>query len=291
MRRVSVFLCGVVAVLWAASPGVHAQPLRFEVVGVVEPDEPRATLDLGEQLVLALGRPWAEVAPELVAPDSGAVEGPSGRLLWRVPDYAVDGFRADVRGGTLAGVTLDFSADGPDFADYAERLRRRAGAAGRGGFYDADALGFPFDLAVWPDDNRLDFRAVPGRTVPAGTPLPVQLRSAAGPGPDASAVVEAPEEPPTIVGGLGALYARLDYPPDALAEGVGGTVTVQMVVGVDGTARGVVVLRSPDPRLGAAAAAAVGRTWFAPGRNGGVPVRSRFAVAVRFVPPASGGDG
>ena len=285
----------VLVVLTFAAAGATAQPATM--LEVIESDEPRASLDLGERLVLALGRPWADVAAGLVAPDSGSVEGGAGRLVWTVPDYAVDAFQAEVRAGIVAGAVLDFSDEGPDFFDYAGRLHQQHGGPGRDGFYDADALDLPFDLAVRPDDRRLDFRAVAGRTVPADTPLPIQFRAApsepdADPAPpprDTSRVYDVADELPEIVGGLGALMNRVVYPADALAEGVGGTVVVRFVINTDGAASEVAAVRSPDERLSQAAIAAVRQTRFWPGHTDGLPVRMWFAVPVRFA--ASAGDG
>lgn len=256
---------------------------------IIPSDEPTASLDLGQALILGLGRPWAEVGEALVAADSGAVEDGAGSLRWRVPAYAVDVFGADVQAARVRLVVLDFSDDGPDFSDYADRLRQRHGGPGPDGFYASDALGLPFDLAVLADRHRLEFRAVPGRTVPADTPLPIQFRAVGVDelSPRDSVRVHQPvydfaEDAPEIVGGLAALYRSIAYPADALDEGVGGTVIVQLVVNADGTPTDAVAVRSPDERLGAAAVAAVRRTRFRPGRQDGVPVRARMTLPVRF---------
>ncbi len=153
--------------------GAAAQAQDMQMLEVIPSDEPSASLDLGKSLILGLGQPWADVGAPLVAPDSGAVEDGSGRLRWRVPTYAVDVFGADVEASRVHLVVLDFSEDGPDFSDYAGRLRQRYGAPGADGFYSAGVLGHPFDLAVLADDRRLEFRAVPGQAVPADTPLPI----------------------------------------------------------------------------------------------------------------------
>lgn len=251
---------------------------------VVEPDAPVAGLDLGERLVRALGRPWAQL--DVVAPDSGAVAGGAGRLAWRVPDYAVDRFEAVVEGGRVARVVLDFSETGPDFSGYAGRLRDRHGAPERGGFYGADALGTPFDLAVRPAERAVVFRAVSGRTVTAETVLPVQFRAApsddpAPPPADTTVYAEA-DTPPEVVGGVAVLSQRAEYPADARADGASGVAVVQFVVEPDGSASEVVVLRAPDPRLGEAAAASVRAARYWPAHIDGHPVRYRFTVPVRF---------
>ena len=267
--------------------GATAQAQEMQVLEVIPSDEPSASLDLGRALILGLGQPWAEVGEPLVAPDSGAVEDGAGRLRWRVPTHAVDVFGADVEDSRVRLVVLDFSDDGPDFSDYADRLRQRHGAPAADGFYAADVLGHPFDLAVLADRHRLEFRAVPGRTVPADTPLPVQFRGVAAEEPRDTLsvrelVYDIAEDPPEIAGGLAALYRSVAYPSDALDEGVGGTVIVQLVVNADGTPAEVAAVRSPDGRLSGAAVGAVRRTLFRPGRQDGRPVRTRMTVPVRF---------
>ncbi len=288
-------LRSALAALAFAALATDAAAQELTVLEVIESDEPRASLALGERLVLALGQPWADLSPDLVPPDSGAVVDGAGWLTWSVPAYAVDAFHAEVRDGAVALAVLDFSADGPDFSDYAGRLRQQHGPPGPDGFYDADVLDTPFHLAVRPEQRRVDFRAAAGRTVSADTPLPIQFRpeptSEAAPTPepparDTSRVYDLPEEPPEIVGGVGALMGRVAYPPDALAEGVGGMVVVQFVVNTDGAPSEIAAVRSPDARLAAAATAAVRETTFWPGHTDGLPVRARMTVPVRFVPPS-----
>ena len=260
----------------AAPPALAQEPTSsISTPEVVESDEEFATLDLGERLVRGLGRPWSEVGAALVAPDSGTVEGQDGRVSWRVTGFTADRFDAVIAGGRVERIVLDFSPEGPDFTGYAAA--------------DLDA---PFDVAVDPARRRLSSGPSPdgpwatapssqcGSAPPAARPDPVAR--------DTSGVFEAVgvEEPPEIVGGLGALMRRVAYPEDARTESVAGTVFVQFVINTNGLPSEIVALRSPDPRLSAAAVAAVGRTRFWPGHIGGEPVRTRCAVPVRFVPEA-----
>ena len=288
--RSVAFLFSLVAV---ATPRADAQddPVGSTLLTpqVVESDTPTAGLDLGERLVRRLGRRWSDVHADLVPPDSGAVRGRGGRLAWRVPDFAVDRFDAVVEGGRLTRVVLDFSSAGPDFSDYAARLRSRHGRPGRGGFFAASDLGAPFDLAVDAGRQRLEFRAVAGQTVAADVPLPVQFRAAPStapaPPPADTTVYATADTPPEVVGGVGVLSRDAVYPADAQADGAAGVVVVQFVVEPDGSASGVTVLRAPDPRLGEAAAAAVRAARYWPAHVDGEPVRFRFSVPVRFVLP------
>lgn len=291
VRSLSLSAAWVLApCLFAAPPAAAQSGSAAFAPQAVEPDEQVVTLDIGEQLVRRLNQPWAEAQANLAEPDSGAVQGRGGRLAWRVPGYAVDRFEAEVEDGRIALVALDFSTEGPDFSPYAATLQSRHGRPGRGGFYAAADLDAPFDLAVDADRQRLTFRAVPGRTVPDDTPLPIQFRAAASapapPPPDTSRVYEIVDEPVEIVNGIGALMSRVGYPPDALEEGVGGVVFAQFIVNTNGRPSEIVALRSPDPRLSAAAIEAVRQTQFWPGHVGGEPVRTRFTVPVRFVPEA-----
>ena len=273
-----------------ALAAVTAQAQVPRVLEVIESDEPYASLDLGETLVRGLNQPWSTIQPRVVPPDSGTVSDGAGTVWWRVPDFPVDWFVAEVRGGYLREVLLDFSEGGPEFGGYSRRLRDRHGAPARDGFYPAASLGTPFDVAVDAEAGALRFRAVAGRLVPADTPLPIRFRAVeAPPRPsppprDPSRVHDVVESPPEIVNGYDGLLRRVAYPPDALAEGVGGTVLVQFVVNTDGASSDHVVLRSPDDRLSAAAVEAIRGTRFWPGHLDGLPVRTRITVPVRFAP-------
>ncbi len=270
----------------AAATSTRAQ--QYGVLDVIESDDPVASLDLGEDLVRGLNHPWTSLSAPLVRPDTGAVAEGVGRIGWRVPDYAVDRFWAEVRDGRLYLVLLDFSEEGPDFEGYTGRLRERHGAPGRDGFYSAATLRMPYDLAVDAEAHALTFRAVGDQTVPADAPLPIQFRAVPlppreePPPRDTTQIYEVTESPPEIVNGTPALASHVIYPEDARADGVSGTVLVQFIINTNGTTSDHVVLRSPDPRLNAAAIEAVRQTRFWPGHQDGLPVRTRFTVSVQF---------
>lgn len=273
---------------WAQAPEDVVDPASgLRMLEVIESDEPYASLALGEDLLRRLNRPWAEAGADLVRPDSGAVEGGAGRLSWRVPDYAVDRFVADVEGGRLHRVLLDFSSEGPTFDAYADKLAERHGPPAPDGFYPAAVLRAPFDLRVHTEAQAVEVRASGDQTVGDGVVLPVQFRAAAPveePPVEEPPIVEVPDVPPAPVGGLADIAANTVYPADARAEGVGGLVVVEATVEPDGTVSDVTVLESPDPRLGTAAALSVQWTAFEPALLDGVPVRARLAVPVRFSP-------
>lgn len=72
-----------------------------------------------------------------------------------------------------------------------------------------------------------------------------------------------------------------EYPGDARASGVEGTVMLQALVGKDGTVKDTRIVRS-IPLLDAAAAAAVRQWIFKPALSHGLPVAIWVAVPVKF---------
>jgi TonB family protein len=72
-----------------------------------------------------------------------------------------------------------------------------------------------------------------------------------------------------------------DYPADARAKGIDGTVMVQALVGRDGFVKKTLVVKSIKP-LDAAAVAAVKRWRFKPAMAEGEPVAVWVAVPIRF---------
>lgn len=102
-------------------------------------------------------------------------------------------------------------------------------------------------------------------------------------------IFEVAEVQPELIGGLEALQERIVYPRLAREAGIEGQVVVQFIVNEQGRVQDAVVLRSPDEMLSRASLEAVNGLEFRPGRNGGVAVKTRFAVPVTFRLPA--GDG
>ena len=119
---------------------------------------------------------------------------------------------------------------------------------------------------------------------PPPVPAPVAVPEAPPPPPPASEkdVFDVAEVMPEIVGGLGALQARVVYPEAASEAGVEGRVFVQFIVEPDGTPSALTVVRSPSALLSAAAAEAVRQTRFVPGRQRGRAVRVRMMLPVTF---------
>jgi protein TonB len=73
-----------------------------------------------------------------------------------------------------------------------------------------------------------------------------------------------------------------EYPALEHRTGVGGRVFLRFVVNEDGTVGDVEVVRGVNPGLDHAAAEAIRRARFSPGRQNGQPVRVRTALAVHF---------
>ena len=95
------------------------------------------------------------------------------------------------------------------------------------------------------------------------------------------------EEMPTFPGGDNALLkyiaSRIKYPEDAAANGIQGRVTIQFVVGPDGSVKNVSVLRSVHPSLDEEAVRVVSALpkW-KPGKQNGKTVPVIYSVPVNF---------
>ena len=78
--------------------------------------------------------------------------------------------------------------------------------------------------------------------------------------------------------------ARPDYPDSLKAAGIGGVVTMDALIGTDGTVRGVTVVSSPNPELDRLAADAVGQWQFTPTYLNCTPIEVPMRVTVNFSP-------
>ena len=87
-----------------------------------------------------------------------------------------------------------------------------------------------------------------------------------------------------MIGGMQALYSRVQYPELAVRAGVTGMATVHFIVGVDGLPRDYeVVVEKPDGLgFGAAAIDALSKTRFLPGQAGGKQVPVLMTQTIRF---------
>lgn len=90
------------------------------------------------------------------------------------------------------------------------------------------------------------------------------------------------ETMPTIIGGTEKLYSILDYPEIARQAGIEGMVVIQVVVMPDGKPSQPFVARSAGDILDKAAAEAVMKLDFSPGKQRGKAVMVRMAIPIRF---------
>lgn len=90
------------------------------------------------------------------------------------------------------------------------------------------------------------------------------------------------EDMPRIIGGLPAIQQRIRYPELALRAGIEGTVYVYAYVDAEGNVARTEIVRDPGAGLGEAAADAVARAQFEPGKQRGIPVPVRVSIPVHF---------
>ena len=94
------------------------------------------------------------------------------------------------------------------------------------------------------------------------------------------------EEMPEFPGGwnecIRFIQQHLQYPSDALAEGIEGRVTVRMVIRKDGSVDDIKILKSVHPSLDREAARVIKLLKCQPGRQKGEPVNTYFQLPVWF---------
>jgi TonB family protein len=95
-------------------------------------------------------------------------------------------------------------------------------------------------------------------------------------------VFEVVEEMPEIIGGMSAIVQHLEYPRGAIRAGIEGTVFVMAYVDSDGVVRETDVVTGIGGGCDEAAANAVSKVRFRPGRQRGEAVDVRVMVPVRF---------
>ncbi len=130
--------------------------------------------------------------------------------------------------------------------------------------------------------------------VPEGAPpVPVEQDPGDGLEPDEAdhstramavrqTVYEHVESPPAIRGGLGAYYINIEYPAEAVRQGIEGRLMLKFVVDTEGRPTNISVLTSLHPLCDSAAVRALRETTFVPGRQNGMKVPVRMHLPVRF---------
>lgn len=142
------------------------------------------------------------------------------------------------------------------------------------------------------DDVDLDLDASldldePVSTLPPPPPAPPSDdRAIEEPEPEIFVVVE---QMPEIIGGSQKVYEYLEYPPIARQAGMEGLVVIQIVVSPQGVPTDPIVVRSAGEVLDRAAADAVMKLRFVPGKQRGRAVSVRMAIPIRFRLKDAGG--
>lgn len=87
---------------------------------------------------------------------------------------------------------------------------------------------------------------------------------------------------PEIEGGLSALYKQINYPKKAIDEGISGRVYLQIIVDENGNAQNPEVLRDIGGGCGEAAAEAIKKVKFTPGKQDGKAVKVKYSLPITF---------
>ena len=95
-------------------------------------------------------------------------------------------------------------------------------------------------------------------------------------------VLDYAEIMPEIRGGLGAYYILIEYPEEAISQGIEGRLALTFTVNRDGTTSDIVVSEPVHSLLDSAAVQALRRTRFIPGQHLGESARVRMRLPVRF---------
>jgi protein TonB len=99
---------------------------------------------------------------------------------------------------------------------------------------------------------------------------------------NARPALEYADKMPDIAGGMGAYYIHIEYPQEAIDEGIEGRMVLAFVVETDGRPSEIEVLRSLHPLCDSSAVRALRKTRFIPGRQGDHLVRVRMRLPVLF---------
>ena len=95
-------------------------------------------------------------------------------------------------------------------------------------------------------------------------------------------VLDFAELMPAILGGIGAYYVHIEYPEEAIQQGIEGLLILTFTVNTDGSTSHIEVTRPLHPLCDSAAVQALRRTAFIPGEHDGQSVRVRMRLPVRF---------
>jgi len=90
------------------------------------------------------------------------------------------------------------------------------------------------------------------------------------------------EKTPGIVGGTGSLYLQINYPTEAIAQGIEGNLELAFTVEADGSVTEMEVINSLHPLCDSAAVAGVRAVQFVPATHDGTPIPMRLRLPVKF---------
>lgn len=90
------------------------------------------------------------------------------------------------------------------------------------------------------------------------------------------------DERPEIVGGMGSLYLRINYPPEAREKGIEGRLTLQFTITREGDVQHIDVTDSLHPLCDSAAVRALQSVKFKPATRDGDPIPIRMSLPIRF---------
>ncbi|MCY4233841.1 MAG: energy transducer TonB [Bacteroidetes bacterium] len=95
-------------------------------------------------------------------------------------------------------------------------------------------------------------------------------------------ILDYAETMPEIQGGLRAYYILIDYPEEAVNQGIEGKLSLTFTVNPNGTVTDIIVSEPLHALLDSAAVQALRRTRFIPGQHLGESARIRMRLPVRF---------
>lgn len=96
------------------------------------------------------------------------------------------------------------------------------------------------------------------------------------------AALSVKDDQPEIVGGMGALYLRINYPPEAREKGIEGRLTLQFTITREGDVQNIDVTDSLHPLCDSAAVRALKSVKFRPAIRNGDPIPIRMSLPIRF---------
>lgn len=138
-----------------------------------------------------------------------------------------------------------------------------------------------------PTDHRSPRPEQPARSASADDPEPAPAQSDSGWASDyedaqSVAALGIKDRKPRVVGGMGSLYLRINYPEKARREGIEGQLMLEFTIETDGTASDIEVVDSLHPLCDSAAVKGLRSVRFVPAKHNGTPVPVRLELPVKF---------